>query len=100
MILTWFYLGNITGVTASGSPGSNGVYFNVSATGGSGTGAKFKVIISGGSISSVQLQILVKTMVNDTLTLSAGLVGGNALTLNVDSIQTGAKTAYTYLKVL
>ncbi len=92
-------LGNITGVTASGSPGSNGVYFNVSATGGSGTGAKFKVIISGGSISSVTVTDFGKDYaVNDTLTLSAGLVGGNALTLNVDSIQTGAKTAYTYLE--
>ncbi len=91
--------GNIVDVTASGSPGSDGVYFDVSASGGSGTGAKFKVIISGGSITSVVATNFGKNYKkNDTLTLAGASVGGNALTLNVDTVQTGAKTAYSTIE--
>ena len=51
----------------------------MSASGGSGTGAKFKVIISGGSITSIATNFGKNYKKNDTLTL-AGVVGGNAIT--------------------
>ncbi len=91
--------GNVLSVTASGSPGSNGTYFDVAASGGSGTGAKFKVIISGGSITSVTVADYgINYLSNDTLTLAGASVGGNNITLNVSSVQTGAKTAFTILE--
>ena len=60
---------------------------------------QYKVIISGGSITSVVATNFGKNYKkNDTLTLAGASVGGNAITLNVDTVQTGAKTAYSTIE--
>lgn len=66
-------LGNVT----AGSSYTNGTYFGVPLTGGSGSGATARVVISGGAVTSVTLQNPgVFYAVGDTLSVAASNVGG------------------------
>lgn len=66
-------LGSIT----AGSSYTNGTYFGVPLTGGSGSGATAKIVISGGAVTSVTLQNPgVFYAVGNTLSVAASSVGG------------------------
>lgn len=66
-------LGSIT----AGSSYTNGIYFGVPLTGGSGSGATAKIVISGGAVTSVTLQNPgVFYVVGNTLSVAASSVGG------------------------
>lgn len=66
-------LGSIT----AGSSYTNGTYFGVSLTGGSGSGATAKIVVSGGAVTSVTLQNPgVFYAVGNTLSVAASSVGG------------------------
>lgn len=66
-------LGSIT----AGSSYTNGTYFNVPLTGGSGSGATAKIVVSGGVVTSVTLQNPgVFYAVGNTLSCAASSIGG------------------------
>ena len=66
-------LGSIT----AGSSYTNGTYFGVPLTGGSGSGATAKIVVSGGAVTSVTLQNPgVFYAVGNTLSVAASSVGG------------------------
>lgn len=83
-------LGTLTG----GSSYTNGTYFNVPLTGGSGSGATAKIVVSGGAVTSVSIQNPgVFYAVNDSLSAAASDIGGTgsgfAVTISVVSNATG-----------
>lgn len=83
-------LGALTG----GSSYTNGTYFNVPLTGGSGSGATAKIVVSGGAVTSVSIQNPgVFYAVNDSLSAAASDIGGTgsgfAVTISVVSNATG-----------
>ena len=66
-------LGSIT----AGSSYTNGTYFGVPLTGGSGSGATAKIVVSGGAVTAVTLQNPgVFYAVGNTLSVAASSVGG------------------------
>jgi hypothetical protein len=83
-------LGALTG----GSSYTNGTYFNVPLTGGSGSGATAKIVVSGGAVTSVSIQNPgVFYAVNDSLSAAASDIGGTgsgfAVTISVVANATG-----------
>lgn len=83
-------LGTLTG----GSSYTNGTYFNVPLTGGSGSGATAKIVVSGGAVTSVSIQNPgVFYAVNDSLSAAASDIGGTgsgfAVTISVVANATG-----------
>lgn len=69
-------LGAITG----GSSYTNGTYFNVALSGGSGSGATARIVVSGGVVSSVTIQNPgVFYAVGDSLTAAASDIGGTGV---------------------
>lgn len=74
-------LGTITG----GSGYTNGTYYNLPLTGGSGTGAIATIVVSGGTVTSVSLT---NGGANYTVgnTLSASISGGSAFTVPVTAV--------------
>lgn len=66
-------LGAITG----GSSYTNGTYFNVALTGGTGQGAVANIVVSGGAVTSVTMvERGIHYVANDTLTTAASNIGG------------------------
>jgi hypothetical protein len=65
------------GAITAGSAYTNGTYFNVPLTGGSGSGATARVVVSGGAVTSVTLQNPgVFYAVGNTLSAAASNIGG------------------------
>jgi hypothetical protein len=65
------------GAITAGSSYTNGTYFNVPLTGGSGSGATARVVVSGGAVTSVTLQNPgVFYAVGNTLSAAASNIGG------------------------
>ena len=65
------------GAITAGSAYTNGTYFNVPLTGGSGSGATARVVVSGGAVTSVTLQNPgVFYAVGNTLSAAASSIGG------------------------
>jgi hypothetical protein len=65
------------GAITAGSSYTNGTYFNVPLTGGSGSGATARVVVSGGAVTSVTLQNPgVFYAVGNTLSAAASSIGG------------------------
>ena len=73
-------LGSIT----AGSSYTNGTYFNVPLTGGSGSGATAKIVVSGNVVTSVTLQNPgVFYAVGNTLSCSASDIGGTGTSFSI-----------------
>ena len=86
-------LGSIT----AGSAYTNGTYFGVPLTGGSGSGATAKIVISGGAVTSVTLQNPgVFYAVGDTLSCAASSVGGtgSGFSIPVSTVTNAAGTTW------
>lgn len=86
-------LGNVT----AGSAYTNGTYFGVPLTGGSGSGATARVVISGGAVTSVTLQNPgVFYAVGDTLSVAASSVGGtgSGFSIPVSTVTNAAGTTW------
>jgi hypothetical protein len=65
------------GAITAGSSYTNGTYFGVPLTGGSGSGATAKIVVSGGAVTSVTLQNPgVFYAVGNTLSCAASSIGG------------------------
>lgn len=76
--------GVISGTIVGGSGYTDGTYNSQSLTGGSGTGFKAHVIVSGGSVTNVIITVLGKNYkVGDVLT---GLTGGSGFTYTVTTL--------------
>jgi hypothetical protein len=74
-------------IVSAPSDASNGTYSNVSATGGSGTGATFNVVVSGGFITSVSVSNAGEEYsLGDTLTIKANLIGIDTTETDFDLI--------------
>lgn len=72
------------GTITVGSGYTNGTYFNVPLTGGSGSGATARIVVSGGQIASVTLQNPgVFYAVGDTLSAAAADIGGTGSNFSV-----------------
>lgn len=86
-------LGNIT----AGSAYTNGTYFGVPLTGGSGSGATARIVVSGGAVTSVTLQNPgVFYAVGDTLSVAASNVGGtgSGFSIPVSTVTNAAGTTW------
>lgn len=86
-------LGSIT----AGSSYTNGTYFGVPLTGGSGSGATARIVISGGAVTSVTLQNPgVFYAVGDTLSVAASSVGGtgSGFSIPVSAVANAAGTTW------
>lgn len=88
-------LGSITG----GSLYTNGTYFNVPLTGGSGSGATARIVVSGGAVTSVTLQDPgVFYAVGDTLSAAATNLGtsgtGAGFSIPVASVNNATGTSW------
>jgi hypothetical protein len=86
-------LGSIT----AGSSYTNGTYFGVPLTGGSGSGATAKIVISGGAVTSVTLQNPgVFYAVGNTLSVAAASVGGTGagFSIPVSTVTNAAGTTW------
>jgi len=82
------------GTITVGSAYTNGTYFNVPLTGGNGSGATAKIVVSGGTVSSVTLQNPgVFYAANDSLSAAASDIGGTgsgfSVTISAVSNPTG-----------
>jgi hypothetical protein len=87
-------LGAITG----GASYANGTYFNVPLTGGSGSGATAKIVVSGGAVTSVSLENPgVYYAVSDTLSCSASSVGGSGAGFSIPVSTVTNATGATWL---
>jgi hypothetical protein len=87
-------LGAITG----GASYANGTYFNVPLTGGSGSGATAKIVVSGGAVTSVSLENPgVYYAVSDTLSCSASSVGGSGAGFSIPVSTVSNATGATWL---
>lgn len=72
------------GAITAGSGYTNGTYYDVVLTGGTGQGAKATIVVSGGVVSSVTLTNNgVQYAVNDTLSVSPSNVGGTGAGFSV-----------------
>lgn len=72
------------GTITVGSGYTNGTYFNVPLTGGSGSGATARIVVSGGQVASVTLQNPgVFYAVGDTLSAAAADIGGTGSNFSV-----------------
>lgn len=72
------------GAITVGSGYTNGTYFNVPLTGGSGSGATARIVVSGGQVASVTLQNPgVFYAVGDTLSAAAADIGGTGSNFSV-----------------
>lgn len=71
------FLGNIEMVTFNTPAGANNTYTNIYPTGGSGTSSVFEIIVTDGSVSSVNvIGGGKKYVVGDVLTVSGDIFGG------------------------
>lgn len=82
------------GTLTNGSSYTNGTYFNVPLTGGNGSGATAKIVVSGNAVTSVSIQNPgVFYAVNDSLSAAASDIGGTgsgfAVTVSAVSNATG-----------
>jgi hypothetical protein len=69
--------GMVLGILTAGTLYTNGTYTNVSLTGGTGTGAKATIVVSGGSVTSVTLTAYgTNYIVGDSLTCPNTSIGG------------------------
>lgn len=74
--------GVLTGTITGGSGGTNGTYYNVSLTGGSGSGAVARITISGGAFTAIRITTPgTGYAVSDVLTVSVGGLSGATFTI-------------------
>jgi len=82
------------GTVTAGSGYTNGTYYNVTLTGGSGTGATATIVVSGGGVTSVALTNGgASYVVGDVL--SASVVGGSGFSIPVAAV--GNENGRTWL---
>jgi len=89
--------GQINGTTISnaGSLYTNGVYQNVSLTGGSGANATADIVISGGAVTSCNITFGGNFyVVGDTLSCSSLGNTGSGFTVNVSSVSNATGTSW------
>lgn len=87
----------ILGAITAGSAYTNGTYFGVPLTGGSGSGATARIVVSGGAVTSVTLQNPgVFYAVGDTLSVAASSVGGtgSGFSIPVSTVTNAAGTTW------
>lgn len=86
------------GAITSGSGYTNGTYFGVPLTGGSGSGATARIVISGGAVTSVTLQNPgVFYAVGNTLSVAASSVGGTGTNFSIPVSTVANATGTTWL---
>lgn len=85
------------GIVTGGSLYTNGTYFNVPLTGGSGSGATAKIVVSAGAVSSVTLQNPgVFYAVGNTLSAAASDIGGtgSGFSIPVSTVDNASGTSW------
>ena len=83
-----------TGTLVGGSAYTNGTYTVVSLTGGSGTGAKATIVVSGAAVSSVTITTAGNGyVVGDTLSALASAIGGTGTGFSVKAATVGSSFA-------
>jgi hypothetical protein len=83
------------GTIAGGSSYTNGTYFNVSLTGGSGSNALATIVVSGGAVTSVLLNPgvnVINYLTGDTLSAAAANIGGTGSGFSVPVASVGIPT--------
>lgn len=93
-------IASISGLTG-GSNYTNGTYTNVLLTGGSGTGAKATITVSGNAVTAVTVTTAGSNYaVSDSLSAAAATIGNGINTLNTGSLVGGTNyTTGTYSNV-
>ena len=87
----------ILGAITAGSAYTNGTYFGVPLTGGSGSGATARIVVSGGAVTSVTLENPgVFYAVGNTLSCAASSVGGtgSGFSIPVNAVANAAGTTW------
>lgn len=80
-----------TGTLVGGSTYTNGTYTAVSLTGGSGTGAKATIVVSGAAVTSVTITTAGNGyVVGDTLSALAASIGGTGTGFSVKAATVGS----------
>lgn len=85
------------GAITAGSAYTNGTYFGVPLTGGSGSGATARIVVSGGAVTSVTLENPgVFYAVGNTLSVAASSVGGtgSGFSIPVSTVTNAAGTTW------
>lgn len=85
------------GAITAGSAYTNGTYFGVALTGGSGSGATARIVVSGGAVTSVTLENPgVFYAVGNTLSCAASSVGGtgSGFSIPVSTVTNAAGTTW------
>jgi len=86
------------GAITAGSAYTNGTYFGVALTGGSGSGATARIVVSGGAVTSVTLQNPgVFYAVGNTLSVAAENVGGTGAGFSIPVNAVANATGTTWL---
>lgn len=86
------------GAITAGSAYTNGTYFGVPLTGGSGSGATARIVVSGGAVTSVTLQNPgVFYAVGNTLSVAASTVGGTGAGFSIPVTAVSNVTGTTWL---
>jgi len=86
-----------TGVITGGSLYTNGTYFGVPLTGGSGSGATARIVVSGNAVTSVTIQNPgVFYAVGNTLSCAASSIGGtgSGFSIPVSAVSNAAGTTW------
>jgi hypothetical protein len=84
---------SVTSIYAPGSGYTNGTYYNTALTGGTGSGAKADIVVSGGVVTSVTISTNGSYFAANDL-LTASLPGGSGFQLKVNSVNNPTGTSW------